>query len=401
MEDRAVWESIRARLRRPVVQDVVVAAVLACLSLVSLWSPPAFITFDFRDPDALGVVLSLVASASVTFRSRRPEAALLVSLAASIAVAQLGYSQSLGGVATLLTLYSVAVSRRSRVSVPLAALTVLAVGVVLVTSPMQATLSQAVANLFVIGTAWTVGRSVRVRRAHTSSIVAREQAQAAAYEAETRALLVEERALMAREMQDLVAHNLTEVGVQVAAARRLLTRGQVADAEQLLLDAERVSRSAMDEMRRAVRMLGRSDGDAGLRPQPGIGDLDELVRRAATEGTTIRFNSSGEPLSVSAGVALTAYRVVEESLQELRDSGRGSVDVAVDWGVDALSVSLRGEPADPQIKWDEPELPAGNRITRLRNRVETYGGQLGCCRTREGGLAVSARFPLLASGRTT
>lgn len=404
MEDRPLPRRLAAALVRPAVQDILAALLLASLSLVSLWNPSPLVHYDFREPDALGVLLALVVAAAVAVRSRHPEAALLVTLAATIPLAQLGYHQGIGGLASLLALYSVAVSRPWRISVPLVLLTLTCVGVLLLTAPLASTLSDWIANLLVIVVAWIFGRSVRVRRVHQVAIAARNEARARAHHAESRAVLVEERTRVAREMQDLVAHNLTEVGVQIAAARRTLRTGDVPSVERLLLDAEQASRSAIAEMRRAVSVLGRSDGDVALHPQPGVGDLDELVHREAAHGNLVQLTSTGAPRSVPAGTALAAYRVVEQSLHELREDapGRrpGRAEVGVEWQVDTLCVRVHGEPGTPAIGWDGTDLPDSRRITRLRNRVEAYGGKLGCDRTREGGFVVTARFPLAAPGRS-
>jgi signal transduction histidine kinase len=357
------------------------------------------VDFDFREPDALGVALAVMGGAAVAVRSRHPVAATLVALAAVAPLTHLGYSQSIGGTASLLALYSVAVSRRLRVSLTLLLLTVVVVGVVLLTSPLAPSASDWAANLFVIATAWVFGRSVRVRRAHVATVGARNEAQAEALAAETRAMLVEERARAAREMQDLVAHTLSEVNVQVAAARRTLARGDHASAEQLLRAAEEAGRTAMEETRRAVCVLGHCDDDASLRPQPGLADLDDLLAREKATGTEVGLTSTGDAVTVPPGVALTSYRVVEEALAEGRAEGPRSTAVGVDWRPDSLVVRVRTTPRTPRVRWHGDTPSGSGGLERLRTRVELYGGELHSARTRDGGSEVTARFPTV-TGRT-
>ncbi len=392
-------QAVRAQLGRPVVQDALIALVVAYLSVVALWNPPPFVDFDFRDPDALGVALAVAGGAAVAVRSSHPVPATLVALAAVAPLTQLGYSQSVGGMASLLTLYSVAVSRSLRTSLTLLGVVVGTVGTVLVTSPLDATLSDWLANLFVIATAWVFGRSVRVRRAHLATVGARNRAQADALAAETRAMLVEERARVARELQDLVAHTMTEVNVQVAAARRTLRLGHQQQAEHLLLAAESAGRTAMEELRRAVDVMGDSESCHERRPQPGLADLQDLVQRERAVGTEVDLTSTGAEVDVPPGVALTSYRLVEEALAAGRAEGPVSATVDLQWPPGALSLQVRVTPRTPRVRWagDDDRSPGGPE--RLRSRVELYGGELRVARTRDGGTDVTARFPTV-TGRT-
>lgn len=390
--------AVAAFLRRPPVQDALLAVVVAYLSVVALWNPPPFVTVDFTEPDATGVVLAIAGGVAVGFRSIRPVEATLAALAAVATLTHLGYSTSIGGIATLLALYSVAVGRSWRVSVPVTTLVGAGVGVALWTGPLPTTTSDWLSNMFVVSAAWVFGRSVRVRRAHAATAVARDRAEADAATAETRALVVEERARVAREMQDLVAHTLTEINVQVAAARRTMGHGDTSAAEQLLLDAEASGRAAMDEIRRAVGVLGHDEDDAARRPQPGLDELHDLLARERAAGGVAELTTTGTPVAVPAGIALTSYRLVEAALTDARCEGPHGADVQIVWTDTALTVVVRTAPKPPRVRWQE-DLRSGGAAERLRTRVELYGGDLRRARTRDGGVEVTARFPV-AIGRT-
>ena len=390
-----VWRT----LRNPRVHDPALAAVLALTSLHALWSPSPLVIIDFREPDLLGVVLSVVPAAAVAFRSRWPVAMLLVSIATSLLHAQLGYSQGIGSLAPLFPLYSVAVSRSFQLSGGLMLMMSTSLGVVLATGPFDPATSDWVSNLGIVVGAWAFGRSVRIRRLNQAHIEQRNQARLEAREAETRSLLVEERARTAQEMQDLVAHNLTEVSVQIAAARTVMRRDPEA-AEALLLEAERIGRVALEEMRRAGGLLTTPGTSAPLRPQPDLDDLVQLVEQARRAGGDVRWTSTGDPAPVPPGVALTAYRLVEEALDNARqEGGRAPVEIAVAWDEGRLTVDVTIGADDTQVPWDRPVVPAGV-LNRLRTRVSAYGGELKLSQRRDGRSRVSAWFPLAGVGGT-
>lgn len=395
MEARSRVAALRQLFGRPPVQDALVATAVAGMSLFALWNPPLFVDFDFRPPDAPGIVLALLGGAAVAVRSRWPMAATAVALAAVVPMTQLGYSQSIGGMATLLTLYSVAVSRRLRSSASMLGLVVGFVGLALATSPIDPTLSDWVANLFVIATAWAFGRSVRVRRTHHAAVAERNRAQADALAAETRAMLVEERTRVALEMQDLVAHTLTEVNVQVAAARRTLTTGDRRCAEQLLQSAESAGRSAMEEIRRAADLLGHGKAGSSMRPQPGLADLHDLVERERAAGVEVSFTSAAGETAVPPGIALTAYRVVEEAFAEGHVEGIGAAAVHVEQASQRVALQVRTSPQRSGIRWHGEASPTTGPLERLRTRVELYGGELTVARTSDGETVVSAAFPVV------
>lgn len=371
--------------------DCLLALALAVASVVALWEPPAFVDFDYRAADGVGVLLTLMTCGPVAFRRQAPVHAVLLSLTGFVPLIVLDYSQPVAGLSTLLTLYSVAALRQGRVSGPIALVGAASVGAVLLTSPLEPTLGEWLANFFMVVGAWMLGRSVRVRRIHLADVEARNVALAEARGAETRRMLSEERSRTAHEMQDLVAHSLTEVNVQVAAARRILDRDPAA-ADLALREAERASRGALEEIRRVADVLGQPAA-VELRPQPGLDDLPGLVDRHRAEGVEVAYQGDGLG-RVPAGVGLAAYRVVEEALgNATRHAPSRPVQVCVTRTGGELSVQVVN-PTDPEhLPWEEPEPPADSTLHRLRARVAAYGGDLRWGRCRDGSFGVLARFP--------
>lgn len=414
-----------ALLRRPLVQEALIATAVAVLSLTSLWNPPAVVDYDFRDPDALGVALCLLGAASVLGRSREPFVAWCVALASVLVVVQLGYSQTLAGLPVLLALYTVAVRARFALSLAVAVSTIVAIGVVLVTGPLEPSSGDWIANTLVLTLGWSFGRSVHNRRARIASVDARNEAVAAAETAHRHSAELQRRAELAQELQDLVAHSLTQITVQMAGARRVIDHDP-ALARQTLAEAEDAGRAATSEMRLLFDVL-KSSGDSAqlaptqLAPTPGIGNLDQLVASQRSEGVEVAVSTEGTLDDVPASVGLTVYRVVEEAVTNARrHASARRVDVHLVRAGDLvrLRVTNPGDHAPPA--WDRDAGPHGSRsggadgvagaagangavrggegLRRLQTRVTLYGGDLTWGRRRDGGFVVVGELPTNPAG---
>jgi signal transduction histidine kinase len=372
--------------------DVALGALVAGLGVVSLWSVPAYVSYDFRDADALGVVLAVVAGGAVAVRSRWPLAAFALAAASSLATLQLGYSTGVGGLAPLLVLYTVAVRCPARVSAGATAALTLLLTLVLAFGPVEPTVTDWFVNVVVLLTAWSLGRSVRGRRAYTAGLEERNRALVAAREARLEAVTAAERARIAHEMQDLVAHGLTAMTVQASAARRVL-RSDPDTAEQLLAHVEGAGHEVVQEVRRILSVLstGDRDGPADRRPQPGVADLEDLVARARDEGLSVELATTGTPAELDPGVALTAYRLVQEALgNSRRHAGAAAVRVVLDWRPGLLTLAVEDDGRG--VVAEAPDAsPVG--LWSLRERVQAYGGRLRAGPRTGGGFAVSATLP--------
>ena len=370
----------------PAVLDAVLAVCLAAVGLVSLWTTSALLPVGPREPDGLGVLLVLVGAAAVAVRRRVPVAALAVSLTSSVLVLHLGYHQVAGGLTALLSLYTVAVQRPARVSAALTAVTVLAATAAVVSGPSGGTVVEWVANAVVFVTAWALGRSVRARRARIADLEAGSRTLAAMHDAERRAALAEERAAIAREMQDLVAHSLAEVTVQLAAATRLV--GHDADtAGTVLASAEHTGRRALAETRRIVDLLAPGELADGRQPLPGLDDLPTLLAAEQALGRRVSLVTSGPPGLVPSGVGLTCYRLVQERLAAAgRRDPTPVVEIRLAWETGTFSVQVRDDGVGPDTG---AGVDDGIAMRLLQRRAELYGG----CLCRDEG-SVTAMFPM-------
>ncbi|WP_418605289.1 response regulator [Georgenia sp. SUBG003] len=305
------WQRHRRWLgQSPVLVDVLLAAFVTLLGLVSLTAARA----GQHSPDLLGVVLVLLSGLPVVIRSAAPIATLAVTLLASLTVFGLGYAQVNGGLGALFCLYSVAALRPRRTSLPvgIATLVVIAVALAIVPVPDVAVVDVAV-NLLAAALFWGAGAWSQTRRRYVRGLEERNAALLQARESQARASLVEARGAVAREIQDVVGHSVMAMTVQATAARRLLALDPEA-ADAALAQVEGLGRTAIDEVRRVLGLLG-DDAHAETRPQPGLDQIEELVDAARSDGLDVELEMSGFDSPVPAGAGLTVYRVVEEALR--------------------------------------------------------------------------------------
>ena len=368
--------------------DVALGLLVALAATLSLWSTPTFVDYDYRDPDVLGVGLALLCGAAVAVRTRWPLPALAVASVASLLPVQQGYAQGVATLAPLLVTYTVAAGRPLRQSAAATACVGLLAALVLLTGPFEPSVADWLGNGLLLGAAFGVGRSVRVRREHTAGLEERNRALLEAREARNRAVEVDERAAIAREMQDLVTHGLTALTVQSAAARRLL-RTDPDTAEELLRTVEHTGQEAIADMRRILGVLRPPSDVADLRPQPGLADLDDLIAQTRAAGMTVELVSVGTAVEVEPGVALTAYRLVQEALRNCQQhAGRAAARVVLHWVPGSLSLAVEDDG-----RGAGPEQSAGRGLRSLSERVQAYGGRLRAGPRTGGGFSVTATLP--------
>ncbi len=261
----------------------------------------------------------------------------------------------------------------------------------------------------IVATPWLVGRSSRARaqRLVLLELQARQRERAA---------VGEERARIARELHDVVAHSVGGMVAQAQGARRMLDRDPER-AREALAAIELTGRHALDEMRRSLGVLRRTDADAPLAPQPGMDRVATLVEQARASGLEVELTTEGEPAPLPAGVDLSAYRIVQEALTNARKhAGPVRARVAVRYGAEAIEVEIANDgpagrpsggggtqaahtrrPSAGRGAEEPPSGAAGNGgqgLVGMRERVALYGGELHAGARPEGGFVVRASLPL-------
>jgi signal transduction histidine kinase len=247
--------------------------------------------------------------------------------------------------------------------------------------------------------AWAVGDLQRVRRQQLDGL--REHAHRLEVEREQEARLAaaDERARIAREMHDVVAHSLSVVIAQADGGRYAANDDPNAAVRACTTISE-TGRSALTEMRRLLGVLRTDDGDVRA-PAPGLANLDDLVAGVRDSGLPVHFTTTGAVRPVSSGVELAVYRIIQEALTNvLKHAGpEATAEVRMDWTPAGLMLSIaddgRGAAADSALR--NEDSGAGNGIPGMSERAALYGGKLRAGPVPGGGFVVRARIPYLAT----
>src|SRR5689334_19704194 len=239
------------------------------------------------------------------------------------------------------------------------------------------------------------GRVLRARaRSHLHDRARAEQLEVEREEA-IRAALAEERARIARELHDIVAHCVSVMVVQAGAAEDLLDRDPQ-KARTPLRSVQETGRQAVGELGRMLGLLRGQRAELALKPQPGMTDLAELVDHMADIGLPVQLTVEGAARPLPPGVELTVYRVVQEALTNaLKHAAPTTAHVGLRYDDQSVRVSVRdaGRSGGPGAA-DADRV--GHGLIGMRERVGLYGGSFEAAGTPEGGFAVTARLPLKA-----
>jgi signal transduction histidine kinase len=239
---------------------------------------------------------------------------------------------------------------------------------------------------------WLTGRTIR-----NQTILARElaekaeRAQHARAEEERRAIAIE-RSRIARELHDVLAHNLSVMVVQASAARRIVDRNpdQAADVAELI---QRTGREALAEIRHLFGAVRHGEGE-DLSGPPSIARVDELARRARAAGLGVELRVLGDPVELPAGIDLTAYRIVQEALTNaLKHAGSARASVTVSYEPNEVALSIEDDGEGTRDGYELSDAGGGHGLVGMRERVALYGGIVQAGRRRGGGFAVRARLP--------
>jgi signal transduction histidine kinase len=206
-----------------------------------------------------------------------------------------------------------------------------------------------------------------------------------------REAVVEERARIARELHDAIAHNVSMMVVQAGAERRVLKKDS-GTTQEVLETIERIGRGALTEMRRLVGMLRSDDGEP-LAPQPGLDDLPTLVGQVSDAGLPVELHVEGDRRELPVGIELSAYRIVQEALTNaLKHAGEAHASVLVRYGIDSLELEIVDDGTGNNT--EAPVSSGGHGLVGMHERVALYGGRLDAGRRQSGGFAVRVLLPV-------
>jgi signal transduction histidine kinase len=328
---------------------------------------------------AVGLVLAQVCA--LRWQGRAPLTVLAVDTVTGIGVWALLPEVTLTGalLAAQVTLCVLSATRPRRVSVrALAAMCLPAAAALEAGGPTGLTV-----YLLTVVLAWTAGQWRRAQRERTR--------------AEMRRAVAEERARIAREVHDVVAHTLSVMVVQAGAADDVFTE-RPDQARQALRAIETGARSALDELRRMLRAFRPDDGEDDVEeqraPGPSLAHLDELAETVRATGMTVHVHREGAPDRLPASVDLAAYRIIQEALTNtLRHAvGADEVSVRVTTGTECVKITVVDN--GRTTKSFGPVTGAGRGLVGMRERARLVGGSVHAAVLPGGGFEVAARLPL-------
>jgi signal transduction histidine kinase len=239
------------------------------------------------------------------------------------------------------------------------------------------------------GIGWLVGYALRERTEQTQAAEERAARAERDREAAARVAVAEERARIARELHDVVAHAVSVMVLQVGAVRHRMPDSQ-AENREALQNVEQAGRTALAEMRRLLGAMRRDDDQPEYLPHPGLADLDSLLDDVRAAGLAVRLQVHGEPVALPPGLDLSAYRIVQEAVTNtLKHAHAHQAEVDVHYEPHDLRVEVRDDGRGPTTGDG-----LGHGLVGIGERVKIFGGDLSAGAAPTGGFVLRARLPL-------
>jgi signal transduction histidine kinase len=375
--------------------DALLAAAFALYGLGHVWLGWIPDEGYAGGPRGLDTVVVLLTTLPLAARRIAP-LATLITIVGTFALSQVLTDPTAsfysGLVPSLIAAYSVARYEPTRRVVVGIGVAVTAMGTLVATTRPFNTVNELFFEALLWSAAWLLGTMVRRGEHRAREFGRRAQRLEREQEEQARAAVLNERARIARELHDVVAHGVSLMVVQAGGARLLLdaTDGVAERVRSHLRAIEDSGRDALEEMRRLLAMV-RDGDDLALEPLPGMDRVDALAESARSAGIEVRIRVEGEPAPLPPGIDLTAYRISQEALTNvIRHSGAANAELIVRYGPRELELEIlddgRGAPAAAN--------GAGHGLVGMRERTALYGGKIEVGDRTGRGYAVRVRLPL-------
>ncbi|WP_414170740.1 sensor histidine kinase [Streptoverticillium reticulum] len=390
--------------RHPTGVDSFWALLLLMLSALSIADGGS------KGPTAVKIVAAFALCAVIALRRRAPEKMLLLAAAVGVGQVVTGASADVADFAMLVIVYTVASggTRWASRFALIAGLLAPTIATLRWPEPHQSVPGEVIATVFVTVPfllAWVLGDSMRTRRAYWAQLEERAERLEKDREQQSRMAVTAERARIARELHDVVAHNVSVMVVQADGAAYVLDSSPE-QAKQALETISGTGRQALTEMRRLLGVLRTEEGSGEggeYVPQPDVEQIGELVEQVRGAGMPVEFKVEGAPRPLPSGVELTAYRIVQEALTNTRKHGGPDVGASVqltyfDDGL-GLLVEDDGRGAQHELYESGGADGMGHGLIGMRERVGMVGGTLDAGPRPGGGFRISVLLPIKPGGR--
>ncbi|MBP2404309.1 Nitrate/nitrite sensor protein NarX [Streptomyces netropsis] len=359
-----------------------------------------------RGPVIAEILIYAALCLVIALRRRAPEKMLLLATAAGVAQLALDVSQHPADFAMLVIIYTVASGNTrwaSRYAL-VGALVAPALATIRWSTYEGSLSSEVIQTVFLtvpFVLAWVLGDSIRTRRAYWAQLEERAARLEKEREQQSRMAVVAERARIARELHDVVAHNVSVMVVQADGAAYVLDASPE-QAKQALETISGTGRQALAEMRRLLGVLRTDEGGEGGEyvPQPDVEQIGDLVEQVRSAGLPVDFRIEGSPRPLPSGVELTAYRIVQEALTNTRKHGGpdAAASVRLTYFDDGLGLLVEddGRGAQHELYEEGGADGMGHGMIGMRERVGMVGGTLDAGPRAGGGFRISVLLPIRA-----
>jgi signal transduction histidine kinase len=377
-----------SRFRTPGAVDVAVTLFFALALQLEIW---IWWVPEEMGPKPFAAVMGILVTLPLLWRRLAPLACLVASMAAflvwTLVAAPRGSLVPFLTVLALLFSLAVHASTRRAAAGLAAAAAVLAVEIASTTNSFG---DYIFIGAFLAGS-WLAGRAVRARQQRADELLDRTVRLEVEREEKASEAAANERARIARELHDVISHSVSVMVVQAGAAEQVFD-SDPDQARSSLRSIQETGRQARLELRRLLGLMRTDGGATGLAPQPGLAQLQTLVEQLRQSGLEVDLDMRVEPTTLSPGLELSAYRIIQEALTNaLKHGGPGRAWVFVRHDRDALVVEVL----------DEGQAHASSEgggfgLIGMRERIALYGGELEHARRNGGGYRLRARLPLSA-----
>ncbi len=366
-----------------VIADAGLGIAAAGLTAVAVWGPAGLVGPAIVGPWWLRALLPLIMGASLVLR-RRASLLMWIATWAALVLLRLLSDNPPHDQALMVVLFVGGYSLGAYTSLRRA------VAGLVITAPVIAEISDKGGLLSFsphAGKGAVASSFLQVLAFCLAGVLVRARRRAAALQRQAEQATAAERARIARELHDIVAHHLAVIVLQAAGAR---ASGKPAGSA--LEKIENSARQALGETRRLLGVLRDPGEEAGLAPQPGIGELDALADTARASGLPVNLVISGHRAALPAAVDISVYRIVQEALTNvLKHAGPARADVRIGCAAEAVTIEVTDNGAG---KPGHQAPPGGHGLTGMRERAAVFGGELAAGPRPGGGYAVRARLPL-------
>jgi signal transduction histidine kinase len=386
------WRSRVTSLRGidPRLVDAAIALFFVVVGQLSVWNGWSDVQGDTTGPIWLVALLGLIADGALAWRRRRPLAAIAVMVTAfvfQVLFVEAAAPFFTGYVPVVIAAYSVAAYAPQRHALAGGAIAITGVVIVTLRVVELRDVGDIALDVLVVVVVWVLGRGMH-RRATRADALSDE---VRTLEREAREAVAQERTRIARELHDVIAHSVSVMGVQAGAAEQMLTIDPER-AREPLQAIQSGAREAISELRLLLGVLRGGDDGPALAPQPGLDQLDALVEQMRAAGLPTQLTVEGAPARLSAGVELSAYRIVQEALTNaLKHAHAAAAEVTIRHRAQGLDLEVVN--SGSSNGGGRPAPTSGHGLIGMRERVALYGGTITTGHHDGGGYTVRAHLP--------